>query len=169
MNYRNAFSALVVGGLVGGWMNVAVAAEPGRSAADQNIDAQGNPVRIGSVQQSGFSTLAASSLACLELHTVGGGTWQIQAIIDPNSYPFNIIGGNISGTICNSPNWAVTGGTLGSSVTINASYTGTASCAGTASIVGSFAAPAAYSGTYGFNGSSTSFGHRILFKGWGPC
>lgn len=169
MNHRTAVMAWVVGGLLGSGTNVARAADgEGPATSDQNFDAQGNIVRVGPVQERAAPTLAASALACLELHR-SDGTWAIQVSFNPNTYPFTITGGSITGTICGSPNWTVTGGTLGSSLTLNATYTGAGSCAQSATIVGNFASPAAYSGTYGFNGNSSLIEHKILFKGWGPC
>ena len=41
-----------------------------------------------------------------------------------------------------------------------------AGCATTITVVGNFDNPSSYIGTYGFNGSSTSFNHHTLFLGY---
>lgn len=109
---------------------------------------------------------ALTAGACFELHNGAGVTWYIDAKIDVNAYPFAILGGGISGTICDSPNWTLTGGSIGPALSINGSYTGSASCAATTSIVGNYGPPSAYSGTYGFFGATTPFRHRTLFLGY---
>src|SRR3954469_7661789 len=47
--------------------------------------------------------------ACVELHN-GGAVFDFDLTINPDVYPFPITGGTIKGSICDSPNWQVTGG-----------------------------------------------------------
>ena len=82
---------------------------------------------------------------------------------NPNSYPFVITGGSIKGTICDSPNWVVTGGTLGPNLTVTAS----ARAAGqalrnTVTIVGHPESPATRAPTAS-TGASTSFPHTAVY------
>ena len=73
---------------------------------------------------------------------------------------------SISGSICGSPSWRLTGGTVGGNITIHGSPFGAGACASTITIVAPFGPPAGYAGTYGFNGASNSFPHRTLFLGF---
>jgi|SRR3954451_9681721 len=121
--------------------------------------------------------------ACLELHAAGV-VFKIQVIVNPNAYPFLIVGGAITGDICNglTTHWVVSGGSFGSNLVIEAkrvplanapaaigSVAGSGDCATSMSIVGSYRAPDSYAGTYGTNGSSAEFSHTTLFKGWNAC
>jgi len=107
---------------------------------------------------------ASRVAACFQLNN--DQTFFINATLDVTTSPYTILGGNISGTICDAPNWTLTGGTVGSSITINGRHTGTAPCASTVTIVAPFGPPAGYTGTYGFDGASTSFAHSTLFLGF---
>jgi hypothetical protein len=111
---------------------------------------------------------AATTTACLELRNGAGVDWTIQVTVNPNTYPFLVTSGTIKGTICGSP-WTVTGGSLDNALRIDARRAGPGSCASTVTIVGQFQNPSSWRGTYGFDGSSTSFTHTTLFKGWSAC
>ena len=81
-------------------------------------------------------------------------------------YPYNVTGGAITGNICGAP-WHVTGGSLGSSLSINGAInTPQSGCSSTISVVGNANTPSGYAGTYGFNGSSSMFTHHTLFLGF---
>src|SRR5262245_26268446 len=147
--------------------NGAVQATSQEATVQQNFTPKGE--EIGSRQMSGIEPQATSGTACFQLNN-GGATFFINASINLNAYPYAILGGSISGNICDSPNWALTSGSVGSSLTINGSHTGALACAPTISIVGSFGPVASYPGTYGFNGANNSFTTRTLFLGFNrPC
>lgn len=144
-------------------------ASPQRKAAAQRpqYDAQGKKLEPGdAVPKAAFK--GAATTACLQLHNGSGVTWNITVTFDPNTYPFNITGGSIKGTICNSPNWKVTGGSMGPTLTIKATQPAAGGCATSVTIVGNFQNPPSYRGTYGFNGASTTFKHTTLFLGYSP-
>ena len=117
------------------------------------------------VTGSDVSQRAASTTVCLQLHNAGT-TFNIRANIDPNIYPYPITGGNISGTICGSPNWTLTGGSIGSNLQISGTFTGGGACAANISIAGTFAVPSSYNGSYGF--PFLGFPHHTLFLGFQP-
>lgn len=134
------------------------------------IDADGKTVETFAVAtERVLAAGPATSKACLQLRNGSAVDWQIEVTVSLDSYPYLIIGGSIKGTICDSPNWQVTGGSLGGGLQINAKHTGSGSCASTVTIVGNFLNPSSYGGTYGFNGSSSMFKHTTLFLRWGPC
>jgi hypothetical protein len=139
-------------------------AQEGQAPAEQagRFSAQGE--RISEAEAKAAAPVTPNARACLELHNGPSVTWNIDVTFNANTYPYAITGGTIKGTICGSPNWVVTGGSMGSNLIINAKRTGGASsCANTVSIVGSFRNPPSYAGTYGFDGSSTSFPHTTLY------
>ena len=111
---------------------------------------------------------AAVRRAYFELHFAGGGTiFEIEVLFNPTSFPFVITGGTIKGSICNSPTWVVTGGSIGPSLQINGSNVcPSPGCASSISIVGKCQCTPSYIGTYGFNGSSNMFNHSTLFLGY---
>jgi hypothetical protein len=110
----------------------------------------------------------ASASACLTLYNGPTVKWQISVTFNPNTYPFFITGGSIKGTICGSPKGVVTGGTMGPNLLIHGNLDGGGGCAATVTIVGHYQDPSSYSGTYGFDGSSTEFSHTTLYC-CGPC
>lgn len=114
------------------------------------------------------ATTGATRRAYFELHYSGGGViFEIEVLFNPTSYPFAITGGTIKGSICNSPTWVVTGGSIGPSLQINGSNVcPSPNCANTISIIGKCQCTPSYIGTYGFNGSSTMFNHSTLFLGY---
>lgn len=134
------------------------------------VDADGKSVKSFAVANERLLALApATTKVCLQLRNGSGVDWKIELTVSLDVYPYPIVGGKISGTICDSPNWKVTGGSLGGGLQINGQHTGSGSCAGSVIIVGNFQNPSSYRGTYGFNGSSSSFKHTTLFLNWGPC
>lgn len=121
---------------------------------------------IGLEQGSNLADLALRATACFQLN-VNTSTFFIEATLDVTAYPYTIGGGRISGSICDAPNWALTGGTIGSNIAISGSHVGTGPCgASTINIIGAFGPPAGYAGTYGFNGANSTFTHRTLFLGY---
>jgi hypothetical protein len=135
-----------------------------------HFDAQGNPVADHAAQEEAVkAAVVGTATACFELHNGAGVVWEIQVTINPNTYPFHVLAGTIKGTICGSPAWAVTSGSFGTTLVLEAFHTGGGSCASRVDIVGNFQTPSSYAGTYGFNGSRTTFPHTTLFKGWNPC
>jgi hypothetical protein len=107
---------------------------------------------------------AATAHACLQLYNGNSVLWSIDAIINPNVYPYPITGGTIKGTICGSPNVTITGGTLGSSLSVTANLP--SGCATPVKIIGTSTVPVGYQGTYGFFGSTGPFTHHTLFLGY---
>jgi hypothetical protein len=158
------------------------------AAAPKFFDASGGEVRDQASHQAAREIPGIRpATACLELHGVGNGgsvIFEIQLIVNPNTYPFLILGGSVRGDICNVPadQWAVTGGSFGPYLAIEArrippvnappntaSVISGSSCATTMSVVGFFQAPDSYAGSYGFSGSNSDFSHTTLFKGWHIC
>ncbi len=143
------------------------------------------------VDATGRSKAAAEptgiATACLELHGAGADTppsvFEIQLTVNVNTYPFVVLEGSISGSICRVPGtvWAVIDGSFGPHLAIEAKRMPLAiatadaeallrgSCAQTVSISGDFQAPDSYAGVYGFNGDTADFIHTTLFKGWQAC
>ncbi len=135
------------------------------AAKKKFFDPQGRVVETKE-EALGIAAGPGSRTAHFELHNGAGVTWDIEVFFTPQ-FPYTITGGSIRGTICGSPSWKVTGGTMGPSITINGSNVcPSASCASSVTIVGKCQCPPSYSGTYGFNGSSTGFNHSLLFLGY---
>jgi hypothetical protein len=134
------------------------------------FDAQGAPVADYAAQAEAVkAAVVGQATACFELHNGASVVWEIQVTLNPNTYPFHVLGGTIRGTICGSPAWTVTSGSFGTTLALEAFRTGPGACASRVDIVGNFQTPSSYAGTYGFDGSRTSFPHTTLFKGWNPC
>ena len=127
---------------------------------------------VAATRQAASAAVAAAAAATrrayFELHSAGGGAiFEIEVLFNPTSYPFVITGGTIKGTICSSPTWVVTGGSIGPSVRIDGSNVcPSPNCASSISIVGKCQCTPSYIGTYGFDGSSTMFKHSTLFLGY---
>ena len=136
------------------------------AAAAPAFDVEGHSI----AKAKSAAAAAVSQIARFEVYNPSSASlkWRITVRFDPRTYPYKITSGSISGTICDSPKWRVTSGSIGSTLTINASHTGSGSCARTLRLTGSFHAPPSYRGTYGWNGASTSFRHHTLFLGYGP-
>ncbi len=134
---------------------------------ERHFDAQGTPVKS---RQEALVTAAATgstNTACLELRN-GNAQFFIEVTFDPNTTPFLITGGTITGNICGAP-WEVTGGSMGSSLRIEARRQGSGQCADTITILGDYQVPPSWSGTYGFNSSGIGFTHNTLFRGYSSC
>lgn len=102
---------------------------------------------------------AVAATARLELHNGATVTWELEVRYNPNTYPYVVTGGQITGTISGPP-WNITGGFMGESVRLDATrHDNTA----TVTIVGEFQNPPAYRGTYGFNGATSSFKHTTVY------
>ena len=119
--------------------------------------------RVESREQAFAVPMAVSTTTRLTLHNASV-TFEIEAEIDPNTYPFSLKGGRITSGICGAP-WDITGGFLGDDLRLEASREGEGSCADTIIVVGEFVRPGAYRGSYGFDGTSSSFRHTTLYHG----
>ena len=124
--------------------------------------------RVITEAQAKAAPPTAQAEACLTLYNGPAVKWQISVTFNPNTYPFVITKGSITGTICGSPKGIVTGGSIGPNLLIEGNLDGGSGCASTVTIVGHYQNPASYAGTYGFNGSSTEFPHTTLYC-CGPC
>ncbi len=129
-----------------------------------------NGEEIGLEHGSNLATLALRATTCFQLN-VSTSTFFIEATLDVTTYPYTIGGGRISGSICDAPNWVLTGGTIDGNLTISGTHVGTGPCAAsTIDIIGAFGPPAGYAGTYGFHAANNMFSHRTLFLGDNvPC
>lgn len=142
-----------------------------KASADQKgfFNAQGGAVPTKQAAQAAVAATLTTRRAYFELHYAGGGViFEIEVLFNP-SFPFAITGGTIKGSICNSPTWVVTGGSMGpgGALTINGSNVcPSTNCASSIIIKGICQCPPSYTGTYGFNGSSGPFGHTTLFLGY---
>jgi hypothetical protein len=137
------------------------------SSVDQQTDVRrGYHDAAGALVETREEAFAAPRAATtgirLTLHN-GGITFEIQAEIDPNTYPFRLTGGEITSGICGAP-WSITGGHVGDDLRLDAKRAGSGSCADTITVVGEYAHPGAYRGTYGFNGTSGSFRHTTWYQ-----
>ena len=98
----------------------------------------------------------------------GSVSFVVELQVDPNTYPFRIVGGTIVSGICGAP-WTVTGGYLGADLRLDAEREGPGGCANSLTVVGEQQFPSSWRGTYGFDGASSSFTHTSMFRGWtGP-
>jgi hypothetical protein len=108
---------------------------------------------------------ASPAKACLQLH-LGAAVFNFNLDINADVYPYPVTGGTLTGTICGGA-WHVTGGTLGSTLSLKGAINNPVpNCAKTIAVVGNANVPSGYAGTYGFNGSSTMFNHHTLFLGF---
>lgn len=158
------------------------------TAASRFFGASGSEVRDQAAHQAArVAPGIQTATACLELHGVGNGgsvIFEIQVIVNPNTYPFLILGGTIRGDICNvlADQWVVTGGSFGQHLVIEAKRVppvnappnislpvGSIGCATRLSVVGFYQPPDSYAGSYGSDGSNSDFSHTTLFKGWHAC
>lgn len=130
-------------------------------AARTYVDPSGS--RVESREAAFAVPEAVSTSIRLTLHNAAV-TFEMEIEIDPNTYPFSLTGGRITAGICGAP-WDITGGFLGDDLLVQAARTGAGSCADTITVVGEFVRPGAYRGTYGFNGTSSSFRHTTLYRG----
>ena len=109
--------------------------------------------------QQEVSPEAVSTTAKLELHNGATVTWQLEVKYNPNTHPYVVLGGQITGTIAGPP-WDITGGYIGDTIRLDAKqHNGTT----TVTIVGEYQNPPAYRGTYGFNGATSSFKHTTVY------
>jgi hypothetical protein len=133
------------------------------------FDAEGTSTTAAAAAAEVPSTIVKN--ACFELYNPSSPSLKfvIDVQIDPRTYPHRVLGGSIKGSICGSPNWLVSGGSIGTALTIEARRTGGGSCARTFKMVGTFAAPSVYRGTYGWDGASSQFSHTTLFNGYVKC
>jgi hypothetical protein len=111
--------------------------------------------------QQEVSPEAVSTAAKLELHN-GAVTFAMEVKYNPNTYPFVVLGGQITSGICGAP-WNITGGFIGQTIRIDAKRAGSGPCATTITIVGEYQNPPAYRGTYGFDGATSWFKHTTVY------
>ena len=167
-------TALLAGSVLVLAVDPSYAQAPGQQLpAQQGAGQQQAPVNglpdiygnVGAPQSAAPLTSPPPATACLQLHA-GAAVFNLNVTINPDVFPYTVTGGSITGNICGAP-WAITGGSLGATLSINGQRNPPASgCASTISIAGGFANPTSYIGTYGFNGSNTAFNHRTLFLGF---
>jgi hypothetical protein len=137
--------------------------------------------RQAAAEQTGIAT------ACLELHGFGPETspsvFQIQLVVNVNSYPFIVLEGTIGGDIGRAvgTSWIVTEGSFGPYLLIEAKNTPLVNAPAdaaalhvelgsqTVSISGDLQAPDSYAGVYGFDKYTSEYAHTTLFKGWQDC
>ncbi|WP_329278530.1 hypothetical protein [Streptomyces sp. NBC_01451] len=113
--------------------------------------------------ETGVSPEALATSAKLELHNGAAVTWQLEVKYNPNTYPYVVVGGRITGTICGST-WNITGGFMGQTIRLDATNASSGgSCAATLTLIGEYQNPPAYRGTYGFNGATSSFKHTTIY------
>ncbi|MDG4864833.1 hypothetical protein P8605_42460 [Streptomyces sp. T-3] len=113
-------------------------------------------------QQLDITDQAVATDCKLTLHN-GATTFAIEVKYNPNTYPHVVTGGRITAGICGAP-WDITGGFVGETIRLDAKRAGQGSCASTITIVGEFQNPPAYRGTYGFDGSTSSFKHTTRYE-----
>jgi hypothetical protein len=135
---------------------------------DDRIGAQrtyydANGAQAESREQAFAVPEAVSTTVRLTLHNTAV-TFEIEAEINPNTYPFTLTGGQITSGICGAP-WKITGGFFGDDLILQATREGQGSCATTITVVGEYVRPGAYRGTYGFDGTSSSFRHTTFYRG----
>lgn len=133
-------------------------------AAPSHVDSHGNVVAPGAA----FAMPPPPPVtACLQLH-FQSAVFNFNLTLDPNTSPYKILGGTISGNICSAPTWHVTpGGFLGNTLHIDATRSPGGGCSTKVTVVGNAIFPPSYQGSYGFNGSSTMFQpHHTLFLGF---
>ena len=113
---------------------------------------------------------SSSATACFQLHK-SGLTWFVNAELNLDFYPYPVTGGTISGAICDSPNWQLTGGLVGPDLIIKGHHVGPGfGCVERVTIRGRFGPPAGYAGAYRFDKNEHDHDHRILFLGFDhPC
>jgi hypothetical protein len=172
-----------------------MADERGRTGA-VSIHPSGRRVRgEGSQTTDSAFTGFKTATACFELHAIGqpgqpSAVFEIQLVVNPNTYPFTVLEGSIRGDICQviGTAWKVTSASFDTGLLIEAErvpleVTGDplsnasvetalpagSECMRTMSLSGSFHVPDSYSGEYGFDGSNSDFQHTTLFKGWQAC
>ncbi|MFI0978982.1 hypothetical protein ACH4SP_18515 [Streptomyces sp. NPDC021093] len=130
------------------------------------LNPQGAEVKT---RDEAFATLqdvsaeAVAVTAKLQLNN-GATTFEMEIRFNPNTSPFVVTGGRITAGICGAP-WDITGGSIGNQLRLDAKRAGQGSCANTITIVGQYQNPPSYRGTYGFDGSSSSFNHTTLYNG----
>ncbi|MEU8888367.1 hypothetical protein [Streptomyces sp. NPDC048442] len=129
------------------------------------LNAQGAEVKTRDEAFSALQDVSAEAVAVtakLQLNN-GATTFEMEIRFNPNTSPFVITGGRITAGICGAP-WDITGGSIGNQLRLDAKRAGQGSCANTITIVGQYQNPPSYRGTYGFDGSSSSFNHTTLYK-----
>jgi hypothetical protein len=139
--------------------------------AQTSATARPKPSANGSVGEAAQRETAAAAAvavatahACFQMYNGNSVLWNIDATFNPNVYPYTVTGGTIKGTICGSPNVTITGGSIGTSLSINANLP--SGCATPVKIIGTATVPVGYQGTYGFWGANNNFSHHTLFLGY---
>jgi hypothetical protein len=152
-----------------------VAAAPAHSEMEYQVTPDG-VVMEATIDEADFSEFIESIperggvTVCFNSTSTLGIDWFWTIDVVRSGGVVNVLGGFISGTICDSPNWDVTGGTItGTSMSFSGVYVGSSSCADVVELDGSRTPPGprVWSGLYGF--PAPSFPHDTAFAGFGPC
>lgn len=135
----------------------------------QPAPAAGQPDPTGHVGGPGIAAPAVlppapPAHACLQLHHVSGVIENFNVTFNPNVAGFPITGGTMTGGICNSSQWQVTGGHLQPNLAITATRPAGGNCSTQLTVAGNFVSPSSWTGTYGFPG--TGFQQHTLFLGY---
>jgi hypothetical protein len=161
-------NTLVLSGFTTLLLGVSLSCALAQTPADRATPA-GQPDAHGNISAPGAAPLAAlppppPAHACLQLHN-GAAVFNFDVTFDPNVTNFPILGGTITGTLCNASQWHVSaGGHLGPNLAITATRPAGGGCASQLTVAGNFANPSSYTGTYGFPG--TGFQQHTLFLGY---
>jgi len=143
--------------------------------APAQIDIQGN-IRPGVIA----SPLPSIARACLQLYAdnvpaTGVVIFTFDVFFRPNMPGFPIVGGKVSGSICNASEWRVTGGHLGPDLRLTATRPEGGACVTGLTVGGTFENPTSYTGTFTtsapdmnhqFHIISLPFPHHTLFLGY---
>ncbi|QEG42253.1 hypothetical protein [Roseimaritima ulvae] len=140
-------------------------------AQETETDPTGKKIKKGESQTTPVPAAVTRKKAIFELYheTSTHHKMEIEVIFDPRVYPYKVLDGKISGSICDSPHWKITEGEIGPGLRIKAENTNsTPNCSTDVVIIGSAVQPAGYTGTYMFNvnGSAYGFKHSTLFIGY---
>jgi len=144
---------------------VVIAATP--LTAAQSIDANGRAIELADLP---FLEGAGGLTVCFNMVEAGiDWNWELEVVTGGGMA--TVTGGNISGTICDSPNWSVTGGNINpTSIDLSGVYDGVESCADNVDLIGDRNGGGfTWTGTYGFFGANDSFPQSISFVGVGAC
>jgi hypothetical protein len=155
--------------LLGVSVSGVLAQTPVERAAPSQAQPAGQPDAQGYIGAPGAAPLAAppsppAAHACLQLHS-GATVFNFDVTFDPNVTNFPIIGGTITGNLCNASQWQISpGGQLGPNLVISATRPVGGNCLSHLTVAGNFANPSSYTGTYGFPGGQ--FQQHTLFLGY---
>ncbi len=154
---------------------IAFIATPVAAEISYVVDANGVKMEVN-VDDASFETLINSlpegtrATICLNSITPADIDWYWEIQVTRYGNQVIVNGGFIDGTICDGPNWDVTGGTLtATSLQLNAVYVGVENCADELDMSGTRTPPGPreWTGQYGF--PSHFFDHLTGVHNLGPC